>query len=170
MVSDSVGWEGVLIACRFWKLPRGVFKAAIHRIHLHPLVKDRALFPPIFCRFCHHRGYDWERNYLLWTKSGTSESSALFREENSPLPNQCKESSSERVKLVPSFTGLSYLYLKNLVVCYNFRLKQNHASVSSYFIPQINLWEDIHWLQLASVILIRKQIAEQQGIWHPYSI
>lgn len=170
MVSDSVGWEGVLIACRFWKLPRGVFKAAIHRIHLHPLVKDRALFPPIFCSSVNTKVIIGKRNHLLWTKSGTSESSALFREEKSPLPNQCKESSSERVKLVPSFTGLSYLYLKNLVVCYNFRLKQNHASVISYFIPQINLWEDIHWLQVASVISTRKQIAEQQGIRHPSSI
>jgi hypothetical protein len=51
----------VLIACRFWKLPRGVFKAAIHRIHLHPLVRIGPLFPPISSRFCHHNGYNWQK-------------------------------------------------------------------------------------------------------------
>lgn len=37
------GWEWVCLACGFWKLPRCIFKTAIHRIHFYPLVTPRPI-------------------------------------------------------------------------------------------------------------------------------
>lgn len=49
---DVLGW--ISTACRFWKLPRSIFKAALHRVHIHKMVHTSNVLNFSSLSFRHH--------------------------------------------------------------------------------------------------------------------